>query len=149
MTYADIADTFKQTYCPRQYFYTDPSFKDTEFFKRYCKLIPCRGDIACNRAACWDKLINHGPYVQNDFTNLPGEKLCPSDFFGRLAEYAHDCGAEPHKIFLQQKIELAGIPFLQKSCSGLQCRLKQDGHFETINNICWRHVLAELKAHQK
>lgn len=149
MTYADIADTIKQTYCPRQYFYMDPDFKDTKFFKRYCGLISCRGDIACNRAACWEMLINRGPYVQDDFTDLPGEKLCPSEFFGRLAEYAHDCGAEPYKIFLQQKKELAGIPFLENNCSGLDCLLKRDGDFYTINTICWRHVLAELKARQK
>lgn len=151
MTYADITDTIKQTYCPRQYFYMDPAFKDTTFFKRHCGLIPCRGDIECNRAACWTMLTERGPYVHDDLIKVSQKPVCPSDFFGRLAEYAHDCGAESKKIFTKYMSEFGCTEFCAHTCpmGAVECFGKKFKGQQFFENTCWPNLLAELKVKQK
>ena len=151
MTYLDIAPTIKQTYCPRQYFYMSPDFKETDFFVKYCANIPCRGDICRNRAACWEMLASHGPYVQDDMIAVSQEPTCPSDFYGRLAEYAHDCGVSPEAAFKQYWAEFGRTELCAHMCpmSSFQClgkTLKGRAWFE---NKCWPNLLAELKTRQK
>lgn len=151
MTYLDIAPTIKQTYCPRQYFYMSPEFKETNFFVEYCANIPCRGDICRNRAACWEMLANHGPYVQDDMITVSQESACPSDFYGRLAEYAHDCGAAPEALFKRHQSEFARTEFATHMCpmSSIQCLGKTLKGRDWFENKCWPKLLAELKMHQK
>ena len=151
MTYLDIAPTIKQTYCPRQYFYMSPEFKETNFFVEYCANIPCRGDICRNRAACWEMLANHGPYVQDDMITVSQESACPSDFYGRLAEYAHDCGAAPEVLFKRHQSEFARTEFATHMCpmSSIQCLGKTLKGRDWFENKCWPKLLAELKMHQK
>lgn len=151
MTYLDIAPTIKQTYCPRQYFYMSPEFKETNFFVKYCANIPCRGDICRNRAACWEMLANHGPYVQDDMITVSQESACPSDFYGRLAEYAHDCGATPETLFKRHQSEFARTEFATHMCpmSSIQCLGKTLKGRDWFENKCWPKLLAELKMHQK
>ena len=142
----EITDMFKEMYCPRQYFYLDQKFKESDFFTKYCASVPCRGDIDCNRAACWEMLANRGPYVQDDMITVSQTPNCPSDFFGRLSEYAHDCGAVPEKIFKQYRSDFGGSNFACNQCTGFLCRTTNPF---VINDACWTHLLAELKTRQK
>lgn len=151
MTYLDIAPTIKQTYCPRQYFYMSPEFKETDFFVKYCASVPCRGDICRNRAACWEMLASHGPYVQDDMITVSQEPTCPSDFYGRLAEYAHDCGVSPEVAFKQYGAEFGRTEFCAHTCpmSSIHCLGKTLKGRDWFENKCWPNLLAELKVKQK
>ena len=151
MTYLDIAPTIKQTYCPRQYFYMSPEFKETDFFVKYCASVPCRGDICRNRAACWEMLASHGPYVQDDMIAVSQEPICPSDFYGRLAEYAHDCCISPEAAFKQYWAEFGRTEFCAHTCpmSSSHCLGKTLKGRDWFENKCWPNLLAELKVKQK
>ena len=146
-----VSSEIKTKYCPRQYFYMDPKFKESNFYKRYCASVPCRGDIQCNRAACWEMLINRGPYVQDDLIKISQKPICPSDFFGRLSEYAHDCGAERQKMFNQYMSEFGHTEFCAHTCPlmPIECWGKKFKGQQFFDNTCWPNLLAELKERQK
>lgn len=151
LTYVDISDTTKGAYCPRQVYNMSPEFKETPFFTQYCANVPCRGDICKNRAACWEMLASPAPYVQDDLIKVSQQPVCPSEFFGRLSEYAHDCCTAPEKIFKQFQSDFGRTEFCAHTCpmSSIQCLGKTLKGQLFIENTCWPKLLAELKVKQK
>lgn len=143
-------DEIKTKYCPRQYFYMNPGFKDSEFFIKYCASVPCRGDTGCNRAACWEILDSHGPYVQDDYVRIAQRATCPLDFFGRLSEYAHFCNAAPHEMFAVFQADIGGINFVKQQCkNSIACVMRTSESATRLNEKCWSVLSAELKEKQK
>ena len=148
----EITDKITKTYCPRQFFYMEPLFKSTPFFKNYCANIPCRGDIDCNRDECWKMTLDsEQTYVQDDLIKISQKPMCPAEFFGRLGAYAHDCGVKPEKIFKQFRADFGTTEFCSHLCTlgRIECfgkKLKGQQFFE---NTCWPNLLRELNSHQK
>lgn len=151
MACADVSETLKGAYCPRQYFYMTQKFKESDFYKRYCACVPCRGDIECNRAACWNILESRGPYTQDDYIRISQKPTCPSDFFGRLAEYANTCGVVPATAFSKFMADFGNTEFCAHTCpiGSVHCFGKELKGDEFIKNTCWSPLLAELKDRQK
>ena len=152
LTYVDINDTTKEAYCPRQVFYTSPEFKETEFFVKYCANVPCRGDIDCNRDECWKMVLNSEyPQVQDDLIKVSQKPKCPAEFFGRLSEYAHNCGDAPKKIFSQFQSDFGTTKFCAHTCpmGVLRCFGKELKGQQFFESTCWPNLLTELKTRQK
>ena len=147
----EFTDATKATYCPRQVYYMSPEFKETPFFTQYCANIPCRGDICKNRAACWEMLASPAPYVQDDLIKVSQQPVCPSEFFGRLSEYAHDCGCAPEKIFKQFRADFGATEFCAQACmiGGIECFGKKLKGRQFFENNCWPNLLCELNSRQK
>lgn len=151
LTYVDVTDATKGAYCPRQVYYMSPEFKETSFFTQYCANVPCRGDICKNRSACWEMLASKGPYVQDDYIKISQTPKCPADFFGQLAEYAHDCGCSAEKIFNQFRVDFGTTEFCAHTCpmGKVKCFVQRFKGELAFDSVCWPRLLKELQTRKK
>lgn len=149
VSYDLIPDSVKEQFCPRQVFIAYPLLTDKVFMGKYCSKIPCLGDIACNRAACWEMLESSGPYIQDDLIKISQKPKCPSEFFAHLADFIDFSGVSvqsQYKIWkdgfasLNDKGQVCGIP-------AIPCRIYDCP--DRVENICWARYFKELKSRQK
>lgn len=146
-----ISKSIQENYCPRQFFYTMPEFKKSPFFTGYCANVPCRGDIECNRAACWNMLSSPAPYVQDSAVNVAQVVKCPAEFFGVLSDFEHMRGSSAQQLFRQFYNDFGSTEFCKADCPlgfSLNCVARK---LESASGMheCWSKLLAELKAHVK